>query len=357
MLYHIQTAERTAGGRHGLVYTLRHAHSAAAAEVWPEHGFNCLRWSVGRDPARAGEILYADPNWEQNPVPTRSGVPLLFPFPNRIRDGRFTFEGREYRLPLNDSAKRNAIHGFAPRHRWRVTDQGTGPGEAWLRGEFRASLDAPETLELWPADYTLEATIRLSLNRLRYDFRVTNPGDGPLPFGLGMHPYLRFPHAGPGADVSRYRLLAPARSIWALEESLPTGERQPAAGPLDWNTMRALKDTALDTLYTDLGVVTTPAAGLYPRAELRHAEFGGAVQVWASPDFRESVLFTPVHRQAVCIEPYTCATDAANLAQRGVDAGWRVLPPGREWKAVVEFRWDPDATEVLRVPEPPGPTR
>jgi aldose 1-epimerase len=42
----------------------------------------------------------------------------------------------------------------------------------------------------------------------------------------------------------------------------------------------------------------------------------------------------------VCLEPYTCTTDAINLEQRGVDTGWRVLDPGREWSGVVELRWE-----------------
>jgi aldose 1-epimerase len=50
------------------------------------------------------------------------------------------------------------------------------------------------------------------------------------------------------------------------------------------------------------------------------------------------VVFTPPHREAVCLEPYTCMTDAINLQQRGVEAGWRVLPPGESWTSVVELR-------------------
>jgi aldose 1-epimerase len=49
------------------------------------------------------------------------------------------------------------------------------------------------------------------------------------------------------------------------------------------------------------------------------------------------VAFTPPHRQGLCLEPYTCTTDAVNLQQRGVDAGWLVLPPGATWSGVVEM--------------------
>jgi aldose 1-epimerase len=54
-----------------------------------------------------------------------------------------------------------------------------------------------------------------------------------------------------------------------------------------------------------------------------------------SEEFRELVAFTPAHRQAVCLEPYTCITDAINLQQRGIPAGLLVLAPGGRWTGVV----------------------
>ena len=68
---------------------------------------------------------------------------------------------------------------------------------------------------------------------------------------------------------------------------------------------------------------------------------GGSLVVRTSPAFRELVLFTPAHRKAVCLEPYTCPTDAVNLAARGLNVGWRVLAPAEIWRAVVEFRFEP----------------
>ncbi len=61
------------------------------------------------------------------------------------------------------------------------------------------------------------------------------------------------------------------------------------------------------------------------------------LSVSCSPAFRELVVFVPPHRQAFCIEPYTCTTDAINLQQQGLDAGLLVLPPGEKWSAVVEL--------------------
>ena len=53
--------------------------------------------------------------------------------------------------------------------------------------------------------------------------------------------------------------------------------------------------------------------------------------------FRECVVFTPPGRPCVCIEPYTCVTNAINLEPQGIDAGWRVLPVGGEIRTWFEI--------------------
>src|SRR5260370_15203798 len=102
----------TSGGQDGAVYVLENDTGSARAEIWPAGGFNCHRWQVTSD-GKPLELLYSDPQFFHGAKPTRSGIPVLFPFPNRIRDGRFTWAGKEYRLPLHDPSGKNAIHGFA----------------------------------------------------------------------------------------------------------------------------------------------------------------------------------------------------------------------------------------------------
>ena len=163
-------------------------------------------------------------------------------------------------------------------------------------------------------------------------------GDRPFPFGLGLHPYFRLPGDG---DVSSYMLHAPARTIWPLADNLPTGERRPVPDDLNWNRPRTIGGTQLDTVYGDLGAIAEDDGGLLLRATLNHSDRPGRLELWTTADYRECVVFTPPHRKAVCLEPYTCVTDAVNLQGRGVNAGWRELPVGGQWAGVVEFRWNP----------------
>jgi aldose 1-epimerase len=303
--------------------------------VWPALGFNAYHWS-----ADGRELLYRDPALFDGAKPTRSGFPILFPFPNRIRAGSFTWQGRTYQLPLNDPAGKNAIHGFVAYRPWRVTKHGGDEKHAWLTAVFDSREHAAEARELWPADYELVVTYRLGTNRLRVDAAVTSPGTEPLPFGLGYHPYFRVQPFGDGAA----RVTLFARQQWELHESLPTGRKDSVRPPI--REVR-FADLHLDDLYTDLEGGDERAADC---AAISPGRGGVGFVMSASRGFGELVAFTPPHRQAICFEPYTCITDAINLQPRGVDAGLRVLEPGGRWQGWVEMALI-DSSRASRLPE------
>jgi aldose 1-epimerase len=333
MPYQVRTEAEGADGVAGPVVVLEESSGAARAAVAPAHGFNGYRWQVQHPTAGLLELLYSDPEQFATGRPTRVGIPILFPFPNRIRGGRFTWDGREYQLPLNDPTRKNAIHGFACRRPWRVVEQGADDRSAWVTGEFQGSVDAADARDLWPADYRIRVTYRLAARSLRVEALVENPDTRPLPFGLGYHPYVRVPFTAAGAAAD-YLVSVPASSCWELEETLPTGRRLPVGERpgCDLTTPRRFESLQLDDVLTAL-----PAGGvLSPRGGVA-APGGPEVVLRTSPAFREVVVFTPPHRQAFAVEPYTCVTDAVNLEPRGVDAGLLVLQPGQSWSAVVEL--------------------
>jgi aldose 1-epimerase len=317
------------GALDNAVWVLEDHEGGHSATVWPSLGFNCLAWR-SRGPAGELTLLYTDPNLGGNPRPTRGGIPVLFPFPNRIRDGEFTWEDQRYQLPRNDSSGQNAIHGFACRHPWRVVDQGADEHAAWLTGEYWAAQDAPETLSLWPADHRIRLTYRLSPGMLRLEAAVDNPAGQALPFGLGFHPYFRLPlrEKGRAEDV---RLTLPVRETWQLRDGLPTGPVEPLG--VDYSTPQPATSLTLDDVYT--GLPAPEGASLIHGGSL--IEGKTRLSLDFSSGFRELVVFTPPHRQAIALEPYTCTTDAINLQARGIDAGWLVLEPGRVWRGQVEM--------------------
>ncbi|MCE9565475.1 MAG: aldose 1-epimerase [Planctomycetes bacterium] len=338
MAFEVHISQKQAGDRTGDVYELTDAAGTVRAEVWPQWGFNCLRWQVRQDDGRWADIIFTMPDWESNPVPTRSGHPILFPFPGRLRDGKLRFEGQEYQLPLNDSTKQHAIHGFTPRNPWRVIEWNADEDSAFVTGEFNLAKDLPAALPTWPSDFKLTVTYRLFKNKLRVEASVENVGSKPLPFGIGYHPYFRLPGVN-DTNINDHVLQANVTELWEAENNLPTGNRIPLPQKLDFRDPKPIGTMELDNVFTSIPTDSSRVAGMGELAVLSHPEATGCVQFLISPSFRELVLFTPAHRHAIAIEPYTCSADASNLAARGIESGWKVIPVGSKWSESVEYRW------------------
>src|SRR4051812_14400828 len=116
------------------IITITDNLSGSTARIAPELGFNCFEFHAVVD-GKTFDVLDAMPGFEAGgQKPTASGIPILFPFPNRIRDGKFTWEGREYVLPGTDDWG-NAIHGLCMDRPWRVVRQAND----FVTGQFRLS--------------------------------------------------------------------------------------------------------------------------------------------------------------------------------------------------------------------------
>ena len=302
---------------------LNNSRTGATGQISPQAGFNLfqLRLPVGE---QLVDVLDAAPDFRETGIhPGRSGIPLLFPFPNRIRGGRFTWNKVDYTLDgIHQDGKGNAIHGLVMDRPWRVIQV----HENAAVGQFQLSIDAPDRRSLWPADFLIEVRYELRDEGLHADVRVFNPDSNPLPFGFGTHTYFRVP-LSPESRVADCLMQAPAAEQWELVDCLPTGRKMPVSGRTDLREGQELARLKLDDALTGLveegdridTVVMDPSAGLEIRQSFDLA-------------FQHVIAFTPPHGRSVCLEPYTCITDAINLAQQGIDGGLRILGPGAEFR-------------------------
>ncbi|MEO2036075.1 MAG: aldose 1-epimerase [Planctomycetaceae bacterium] len=313
-----------------LVVEISDTASGSRASIAVSAGFNCFRFVVAQT-GNELEIIHSEDGFEDGSrPPSHNGIPILFPFPNRIRSGKYSWDGKEYELPeslVSYDGSGNAIHGFCLDRPWRILEQ----TDSSVTAIFQISKDAPDRAALWPADAELTVRYSISETTLRSDFTVRNPGDKPLPWGLGTHAYFRLPLGGAAAE--HCTVFAPVIHSRELDECLPTGvigdvpedarlQDSPEYGSLKLDDafagLRVSSDGSIETNVTD-------------------PDTGHQVIQRFSADFQELVAFTPPWTSAVCLEPYTCTTDAINLQQQGFEAGLRILQPDETWTGFIEI--------------------
>ncbi len=293
------------------------------ATFFPEFGFHCLSYKVGSLDVIAGPADGAALRIH----PFRSGIPILFPFPGRVADGRFSYRSRDHHLTINEPERGNAIHGLVYDCAFTVTRR----GPFYVRSEFDSSQNSDLSAK-WPWPFMFGIDYEIG-NGLRCKISVTNTGDSPMPMALGAHPYFHAPLNGHGLRDAM-QIQACAQRYWRLDaRMLPTGELATVSDRLDLG-----KPTALAGNNYDDAMLISRAADDAPIARLIDPAMGVAVELRADAAFRELVVYAPPGREVVAFEPYTAAPDCFNLAARGIDAGMIELQPGARFDASFEIR-------------------
>jgi aldose 1-epimerase len=243
------------------------------------------------------------------------GIPLLYPWANRLGANTYTAEGTTVTLTPGTHGVRPdpnglPIHGvLAAYPGWRMTAESATELTAEL--DFGAD---PELLASFPFPHLLALTVRLSEQTLTVRTAVTPTGDQPVPLCFGFHPYLQLP----GVSRDQWIVKTPPLQHLRLDgRGLPTGEatRQPARTEL-------LGDKAFDEGYDEVpdGAVFAVSGG------------GRRIEVHFERGYPAAQIFAPPGEDVVCFEPMTAPTDAL---RRG---GYQSARPGESAVAVFSIR-------------------
>jgi aldose 1-epimerase len=225
---------------------------------------------------------------------------VLVPWPNRIADGSYRFDGTERRLALSEPARANAIHGLARWRPWRALEQ--DPARVLMAIRLHPEPGYPHDLEV-----TVE--YRLAEDGLTVTCTARNLGERDCPYGCGQHPYLS-PGSGTVDDCT-LELGAATLITTDPQRGLPTG-REPLAGmPLDFTSPRPLGGAVIDSPLTDL------LRGQDGRARARLTGPDGAtVELWVDEAYGYLELYTgdtlaPARRRrGLAVEPMSCPPNA-----------------------------------------------
>lgn len=283
-------------------YTFSHPDNGSAFSIVPAAGANVLDlYFKGKnilDGYDSPEALEAG-KWGKSTI--------LFPFPNRLRDGHYSWEGQQYSFPINNAATQNAIHGF-------VRDEAFEVDKVELTRSHAAilcSLRYEGGLASYPFPFFLELTFVLKADSLALKVKCLNLHRQAIPVGFGWHPYFRLTAR---ADDHRMQL-PPAQKIEIDDRMIPTGARTDYAG---FASKKRVGDTFLDNCFA------ATRAGAY-KLTLQHGDT--TLQVSAKsqecPFFQ---VFTPPHRESIALEPMSCNVDAFHNGD-----GLVRLEPGKTW--------------------------
>ncbi len=228
---------------------------------------------------------------------------ILFPYPNRLRDGRYTHEGKTYQFDINNVATQNSIHGFS--NNVLMTVEGIEIDSS--HGSILCTYKHDGSHKAYPFKFNFAVKFILSERtpsekgkEFAVEMTFVNHENKAIPMGLGWHPYYRISETADDTSLQ----MPECQLVMIDERMLPTGEKQPFE---DFNQLKKIDSTFLDN-----GFFITEKTN---KAEVILQSDTCKLVCWQETGFHKwnfVQVFTPPHRMSIAVEPMTCNVDAFN---------------------------------------------
>ena len=243
------------------------------------------------------------------------GIPLLYPWANRLAGFDYSAAGRSVRVPHDPSRVRLDANGLpmhgiiGGRQAWELTSANDADMSA-LVARLSWSDSQKQLFEVFPFRHDLHFRARLRDGRLEIELTVHACAADAVPLAFGFHPYL----SPPGQARQRWLIELPAMRALALDaQQIPTGASH-ALSAQRFELEGREFDDGFDALAEPVGFSVTDARR---RIELTLLRGYPCAQV-----------FAPASGQFICFEPMAAP---ANALRSG--GGLRVLSPGERFAA------------------------
>lgn len=243
---------------------------------------------------------------------------LMVPYSNRIEDGRFVFDGKEYRL---QNGGNHAIHGDVRQRPWKIEEA----DDKSLRCRFVPALQPDLN---WPWAFEALAEFFLEDGAFVSKLALWNRDSTPMPAGFGWHPYF-MRHLRREDEPVRLAFKVQSAYPDAHGTRIPSGPAQALADHQDFSSEKELTpENFLDTCfygYDGGGHIAWPQSGV----RLRFV---------CSDACRHLILYNP-EQPYFAVEPVTNANNGVNLhAQSDPTSGVQILAPGEKLEARFALR-------------------
>jgi len=287
-------------------------------KICPDAGANLFSFKIGEY-----EILH-QPSSIKELRNLYYGIPVLYPTPNRVRDCKYTFMGKEIHQVKN--GKERYLHGLVYDERWEFEEPAVNESGVTLKTHITIT-KGHHLFASFPFENTIRLNYTLLKDKLRFDYEVENQGTNPLPYGFALHPW--FKTFGERKDNI---IRADVEKSFEAINLLPTGKLLDVEGtPQDIRKATSLERLDLDNVYFGVSPKT--------KVNFKYNAINLRIILTASEDFTHLVVFTPIKKNFFCIENQTCSTDAHNMFGKGYEdiAHLLIVEPGKKMSGWIEY--------------------
>ncbi len=272
--------------------------------ILPETGASTAFGRIKRDGQWVDVFRPTDPDDYDNSSNCASF--LLVPWSNRIRDGRFSFNGET--IQLKARADGTAMHGVVRNLPWVIESQDAE--------HIQLSFDSRHHDHLnFPFAFQSIATFRLEAAKFVMELSLRNTDSRPFPAGIGHHPY--FVRTINGDEV---QLEVPCDRMFDLKDKMAYAEPIPVNEHLDFRQAKPLGSTEIDNLLTGTDH-HCPIRLIYPQN-------GFVLDMLSDAIFKHVIVYAPEGMPFYAVEPVTNANDGFNLYANGIEgSGVFILQP------------------------------
>ena len=224
---------------------------------------------------------------------------LMLPFPNRLEDGTYQFDGKTYQFPINEKQASNNLHGIFPlNYDFHLLSIEENEAENSISSTLIFEYDG--ALEYYPFPFQMELTYKLLSNAsFEVTFKAYNIKNKAMPIGFGWHPYFVLPNG----DATKWQIELPeCKQVVMNERQLPTGEKK-VHDYFKPKTLKTIGDVSLDDCFALEQNEKKPQTRLF---DGKHT-----LIFWQEYElFPFMQLFVPPSKLSIAWEPMTCNVNA-----------------------------------------------
>ncbi len=339
----------TSDGQPVELYTLANGHGMKAAIT--NYGAILVSLEVPDRDGKTGDVVLGYDKVEDYIKDSPYFGCIAGRYANRIAKGKFSLDGREYSLAVNNGP--NHLHGGL-----KGFDKVVWKAEPVRRGRVvgvRLTYVSPDGEEGYPGTLTCQVTYGLTAdNALVIRYRATT--DAPTVLNLTHHSYFNLKGQGEG-DILDHLLMINADRYTPVDDTLiPTGELAPVAGtPMDFTRPTAIGKRINEDFvqllrgggYDHNYVLNRDGGGLSLAARAYAPATGRVMEVWTTEpgiqfyagNFLDGTLTGKdgkvyKHRYGFCLETQHFP-DSPNQS----DFPSVVLRPGETYRQHTEYRF------------------